>query len=136
MNSIGGERRKHLRVTAEVLIKYQSADQFFTDYMQNISSGGIFVPTHDPLPLDTHLFITFSLPDCEQPITTEGIVIRKMLFPSQARHCAAADRAGATLPSHLRLDLARTSPRFFHSAKSPNKRPRSKGGPSSGNTKE
>ncbi len=78
MNSIGGERRKHQRVTAEVLIKYQSADQFFTDYMQNISSGGIFVPTDDPLPLDTRLLITFSLPDCEQPITTEGIVIRSI----------------------------------------------------------
>lgn len=72
------ERRQHKRVPAKILIKYGNADQFFTDYMQNISLGGIFVPTHDPLPKGTRLQISFSLPYWEQLITTEGIVVRSI----------------------------------------------------------
>ena len=72
------ERRRHQRVEARVLIAYQNADQFFTDYIQNISLGGIFVPTRDPLPTDTRLLISFSLPGCERAITTTGVVIRSL----------------------------------------------------------
>ena len=43
------ERRQHKRVPARILIKYGNAEQFFTDYIQNISRGGIFVPTYNPL---------------------------------------------------------------------------------------
>ena len=68
------ERRKHQRVPTKILIKYRNATQFFTDYIQNISRGGIFVPTHQPLPEGTRLEISFSLPDCDRLITTEGVV--------------------------------------------------------------
>lgn len=78
MNQQSPERRKHQRVSTEILIKYSNADRFFTDYIQNISRGGIFVPTHTPLPEGTRLSITFSLPHCEQSITTEGTVIRSL----------------------------------------------------------
>jgi uncharacterized protein (TIGR02266 family) len=72
------ERRQHQRVPTKVLIKYSNADQFFTDYIQNISRGGIFVPTHNPFPEGTRLSITFSLPYCDPSITTEGVVIRNI----------------------------------------------------------
>ena len=73
------ERRQHQRVPTKILIKYSNADQFFTDYIQNISRGGIFVPTPNPLPEGTRLSITFSLPHCDPSITTEGVVIRSIL---------------------------------------------------------
>ena len=78
MESNPNERRKHLRVPTRILIKYRSADQFFTDYIQNISRGGIFVPTHDPLPEDTRLEIAFALPGCDRLITTEGTVVHSI----------------------------------------------------------
>ena len=78
MENNPNERRKHLRVPTQILIKYRSADAFFTDYIQNISRGGIFVPTHDPLPQDTHLEVTFALPDCDCLITTRGTVIHSV----------------------------------------------------------
>ncbi len=78
MESNPNERRKHLRVPTRILIKYRSADQFFTDYIQNISRGGIFVPTHDPLPEDTRLEIAFALPDCDRLIITQGTVVHSI----------------------------------------------------------
>ena len=78
MENNPNERRRHQRVPTRILIKYRNADAFFTDYIQNISRGGIFVPTQDPLPQDTHLEITFALPDCDRLITTRGTVIRSV----------------------------------------------------------
>lgn len=78
MTESSHERRQHQRVPTKILIKYSSADQFFTDYIQNISRGGIFVPTHNPLPEGTRLSITFSLPHGGPSITTEGVVIRSL----------------------------------------------------------
>lgn len=72
------ERRQYQRVPAQILIKYRNADQFFTDYMQNISRGGIFVPTQQPLPKETRLQISFSLPDYDRLITADGIVVHSV----------------------------------------------------------
>ena len=76
MENYPHERRQHQRVPTQILIQYRNADQFFTDYIENISLGGIFVPTQQPLPENTRLQISFALPDCDELITTEGIVVR------------------------------------------------------------
>jgi uncharacterized protein (TIGR02266 family) len=78
MESNPNERRKHLRVPTRILIQYRSADQFFTDYIQNLSRGGIFVPTHDPLPEGTRLEIAFALPGCDRLVTTQGTVVHSI----------------------------------------------------------
>jgi uncharacterized protein (TIGR02266 family) len=72
------ERRRHTRVPTRILLKYGNAEQFFTDYIQNISRGGIFVPTHNPLPRGTHLHISFSLPYWDCLIETEGVVVHSI----------------------------------------------------------
>ena len=77
------ERRQHQRVPTQILIKYRNADQFFTDYIENISRGGIFFPTQQPLPENTHLQISFSLPDCDELITTNGIVVHSVQSESE-----------------------------------------------------
>jgi uncharacterized protein (TIGR02266 family) len=94
------ERRKHKRVPAKILIKYGNADQFFTDYVQNISLGGIFVPTHDPLPKGTKLQISFSLPYWEQLITTLGVVV----------HSIHADPKSGRGPSGMGIQFQRLNP--------------------------
>ena len=77
------ERRKHQRVPTQIMIQYRSADQFFSDYMQNISRGGIFVPTQQPLPENTLLQISFSLPYYDRLITAEGIVVHSVQAGSE-----------------------------------------------------
>lgn len=83
MEHIRDERRKHQRVPTQILIKYRSADQFFSDYIRNISRGGIFVPTQQPLPENTLLQISFSLPHYDRLITTEGIVVHSVRAGSE-----------------------------------------------------
>jgi uncharacterized protein (TIGR02266 family) len=89
------ERRRHTRVPAQILIKYGNAEQFFTDYIQNISRGGIFVPTYDPLPKGTRLRVSFSLPGWDGLIETQGTVV----------HCVRSDPAQGTTPSGMGIQF-------------------------------
>jgi uncharacterized protein (TIGR02266 family) len=55
--------------------------------MLNVSKGGLFVKTDDAYPLDTIVFMRFTLPGDTQPVETEGKVVwcnankRKGYFP-------------------------------------------------------
>jgi uncharacterized protein (TIGR02266 family) len=89
------ERRQHKRVPARILIKYGNAEQFFTDYIQNISRGGIFVPTYDPLPKGTRLHISFSLPYWDGFIETEGVVV----------HCVRSNPAKGGAPAGMGIQF-------------------------------
>lgn len=72
------ERRKHPRVPVRIRIQYRVADRFFTDYIQNLSMGGIFVETTDPLPVHTALKVQFALPSLEKPIVADGVVVHRV----------------------------------------------------------
>jgi len=72
------ERRKHERKPVHVRIRYRVVDQFLEDYIKNISLGGIFVATSDPLPVRTRLKIQFSLPGMKSLLETEGVVVHTM----------------------------------------------------------
>ena len=48
----------------------------FTDFIQNISAGGIFIETQIPLLIDQKLSMTFSLPKVKDPIKITGEIIR------------------------------------------------------------
>jgi uncharacterized protein (TIGR02266 family) len=89
------ERRQHQRVPARILIKYGNAEQFFTDYIQNISRGGIFVPTYHPLPKGTRLHISFSLPFWDSLIDTQGTVV----------HCVRSDPTQGGAPSGMGIQF-------------------------------
>ena len=78
MTQTRDERRKHPRVPVRIRIQYRVADQFFTDYIQNLSLGGIFVETTDPLPVHTALKVQFSLPSLEKPIVADGVVVHRV----------------------------------------------------------
>lgn len=78
MSQARDERRKHPRIPVRICIQYRVADQFFTDYIQNLSLGGIFVETPDPLPVRTALKVQFSLPSLEKPIVADGVVVHRV----------------------------------------------------------
>jgi type IV pilus assembly protein PilZ len=63
------------RQSVELVVRYQRMNTFFADYVKNISRGGTFVPTNEPLPADTELDFLLGVPMLEQPLTLRARVI-------------------------------------------------------------
>jgi len=72
------DKRKHKRLPVRIRIQYRTADQFFQDYIQNLSVGGIFIETKNPLSVGTKLQVQFSLPEMEDMITADGMVVHRL----------------------------------------------------------
>ena len=57
------EQRYEPRYKTRLAIFYGSGKQgLMTDYSVNVSTGGIFIETEKPMPVDTTLFVKFMLP--------------------------------------------------------------------------
>lgn len=68
------ERRKEQRIPIEIEVKYSTGDSFVIDWTMNISRGGMFIRTPNPLPVGSVLKIQFSVPGAQENISAEGIV--------------------------------------------------------------
>ena len=69
----GDERRRFPRANLKVFVGIDNEAKFFTGFSQDISEGGIFVATYDPLPLGQAVDLLFTLPD-RYSIRTKGNV--------------------------------------------------------------
>jgi uncharacterized protein (TIGR02266 family) len=69
------EKREHSRAVVKIEIDFKHTIDFVTSYMLNISKGGLFIKTAWALPLDTIVFLRFTLPGDTKPIETEGKVV-------------------------------------------------------------
>ncbi len=69
------ERREHPRAVVKIEIEFKHTIDFVTSYMLNISKGGLFIKTDEALPLDTIVFLRFTLPGDTKPIETDGKVV-------------------------------------------------------------
>ena len=78
MTKGGRERRRTRRVPVQIQIQYKTADGFFQDYVRNLSLGGIFIETSNPLPMNTKLKVEFCLPEMSEPITADGVVVHTL----------------------------------------------------------
>ncbi len=58
----GSERRAEHRARLDVAITLTSADNFFSGFARNLSSGGLFVSTFDLRPVGEAVDVRFSLP--------------------------------------------------------------------------
>lgn len=72
----GEERRVSPRASVELVIQYARLEQFCQDYARNLSLGGIFVETRQPLEVGTELQLSFGLPGLPQPVGTRAKVVR------------------------------------------------------------
>lgn len=79
MSFEGIERRKHPRQPVAVQVKYRSLDTFFYDYALNISRGGIFIKTENPLARGSELDLEFEAPGFSTGFKTTGVVVRVVL---------------------------------------------------------
>jgi uncharacterized protein (TIGR02266 family) len=61
-------RRAEPRVALQVEVTLSSEHNFFTGLTHDLSGGGLFVATHQVLPIGERVRLTFTLPDVEEPI--------------------------------------------------------------------
>jgi type IV pilus assembly protein PilZ len=68
--------RRADRLQHELLVAYRTVDGFITDWAVNISRGGIFINTRNPLAVGTTVRLIISLPDTAFPFDLSGRVMR------------------------------------------------------------
>ncbi|MEO1272643.1 MAG: PilZ domain-containing protein, partial [Myxococcota bacterium] len=74
------EGRQHER--AEVNREFESIEEFIAEYVTNISQGGVFIRSKNPLPVGTKVNLKFSvIVDDFETIEGEGEVVRVDMNP-------------------------------------------------------
>lgn len=68
-------RQEHPRTEVEIEVQYRTEQEFLSAYSRNISGGGIFVWTPQPLPPNHAVHLRFSLPGIAHPFEVSGIVV-------------------------------------------------------------
>ena len=63
-----GEHRKTPRTSTVIQVDYHTVDSFFRDFVDDISTGGMFIATPKPLEPGTQLRLEFLLPGYNYPI--------------------------------------------------------------------
>lgn len=71
----GRERREDPRVEVELEVHYRTAQEFIAAYSRNISGGGIFIRTQQPLPLNQNVRVRFTLPEITHRFDIRGLVV-------------------------------------------------------------
>jgi type IV pilus assembly protein PilZ len=69
------ERRRDRRESIELVVRYQRMNTFLSDYVTNISRGGTFVATNEPLPRDTEFTFLLGVPGLEEPLPLRAKVM-------------------------------------------------------------
>jgi type IV pilus assembly protein PilZ len=83
MSSESNKRRSE-RLQHELLVAYRSVDGFITDWAVNISKGGLFINSRNPLPVGTLVRLIISLPDTAFPFDLTGRVTRVSEYDNAA----------------------------------------------------
>lgn len=71
-----GDKRKHHRKASYIHAICETNNCYFTDFITNISSGGLFIETGIPLSVHQDVFITFVFPHAKAPTKVTGKMIR------------------------------------------------------------
>jgi type IV pilus assembly protein PilZ len=70
-----GERRGSPRAPISLRVEYAKLNAFFADYTKNISHGGTFIRSDDPLPVGTVFMFRLVVPKLPVPIALRGQVM-------------------------------------------------------------
>ena len=79
---MGEEQRRARRYAAELEVRYERASDFVREYTENVSHGGIFVRTEQPLRTGDLVKMHIMLPGEEQPLVIEGSVTHSRPQPN------------------------------------------------------
>ncbi len=67
------DERKAMRTRMDY--RNEGGGDFLYEYTQNISEGGIFIETREPLPVGTTVEMRFQPPGTEDPVEVKGKVV-------------------------------------------------------------
>ncbi|UCD33552.1 MAG: PilZ domain-containing protein [Desulfobacterales bacterium] len=70
------EMRRHPRKTSLIAVDCTTHDVCFTNFIQDISRGGVFIETNAHFYVGQQLKMNFSLPEIADTITVKGKVVR------------------------------------------------------------
>jgi uncharacterized protein (TIGR02266 family) len=70
-NSMDIDRRKHVRTPAQLIVQYSDQRLFFTEFLYNLSLGGICIEASKPLEPGTRLIVSIST---QPAVKAEAIV--------------------------------------------------------------
>ncbi len=70
------ERRRSMRTQFLVRVDYSTVDEMFSEFTRDINEGGLFIETDQPRPTGTIVSMQFNLPGGDEPIRTQGMVVR------------------------------------------------------------
>jgi uncharacterized protein (TIGR02266 family) len=69
-------RRNHVRKPFLMAVDYSTQDHVYKDFIQDISTGGVFIQTHMPFTVGQEVSLTFPLPNYQKHIKVTGEVVR------------------------------------------------------------
>jgi type IV pilus assembly protein PilZ len=69
------DRRRATRESIELVVRYQRVNAFFADYAKNISRGGTFVATTEPLPPNSEFVLSLAVPELDEPLQLRAKVM-------------------------------------------------------------
>ena len=75
-NFEGEERRRHPRKTCSMQVTV-GIWRLFTEFIKNISCGGVFIETSESFSAGEHITLTFSPPNRNKPLRITGRVVRR-----------------------------------------------------------
>ena len=70
------ERRKHPRKRTFIQVDCSGKQCAFTDFIQNLSAGGLYIDTQLPFFVGQALSMTFSVTNGEAPVKIAGKIVR------------------------------------------------------------
>ena len=100
MSEGGRERRESGRAALDLPIEYDRLNALLSDYTHNLSRGGTFIRTDQPLAIGTALSFTIRAPGLGEPIVLRGVV----------RWLVGADEGRADRPSGMGIAFVYDSP--------------------------
>ena len=68
--------RKDLRINCLISVDYSDSDRFFKDYIQDISSGGVFIKTREPFSIGEEIMLSLSLSNDKNAFRIPAEVVR------------------------------------------------------------
>ncbi|MDF1526761.1 MAG: TIGR02266 family protein [bacterium] len=68
------DKRERPRILISLEITYESGDDFVSSFLSDISGGGVFIGTTNPLGVNTRLKVCFHVPGISESLLATGTV--------------------------------------------------------------
>ena len=69
-------KRRYERRPWHKAVDYSNGNAVYTDFIQDISAGGVFLETRNPFRIGEKISMTFYFPDYPEPIQIQGKIAR------------------------------------------------------------